>query len=737
MDIKSYFTKQGSKKYSTPNTSVLSSIRKEIQQESPSRSKPNKKRSDRLNTTSVRNVNVDDVVLELDSDGESPIPSSLRKSMAPKRPNSSTGSGERPKKAKTISEPELKKEKIEKTIARSPHKKEVLKEHKKENSSDVRKLAKEDVTKRGEKQKVSTETRKDVVRESSKSETKKVDSAVDVPWVDKYRPKSLAQLVGQHGEKSPLNKLLHWLKEWPKHNLGEGAKIKKPKPSPFATQTDGTPFKAALLSGTPGVGKTSSAHLACESLGLKFVEMNASDVRNKKHLEAQIAQLTGSHQIEEYFGKKNSDIHAEDNKVHHVLVMDEVDGMSGNEDRAGIAELIQIIKDTKIPIICICNDRSHPKIRSLSNHCFDLRFPKPRVEQIRSRIMTIACQEKIKVSKEELDEIIELSGHDVRQTIYNLQIRGLSSGSELQKKDCAINTFDAARRLLDSRASLTEKQEMFFVDYNIMPLFVHENYPNMKNEKHKNLDAIRGLRKAAELISYGDVADKCLRTTGAWKLLNEQCMLGCALPSIAVGGHLKAMIQFPAWLGKNSTANKRQRMMRQLASHAQLKVSANTQSLVTDYVPVLRDRLTKPLLTEESNGVQAVIDVMTEYDLIKDDSEAIAELAVWPGRTDPAAKIQSKVKSALTRALNKSSRMLPYATEDITKGKKKKVAGSTELEIDEEGNLVERGLGDEEDNDEEETEEEEKAVAKVITNTGKSARGKATTRGRGGRGRGK
>ena len=37
--------------------------------------------------------------------------------------------------------------------------------------------------------------------------------------------------------------------------------------------------------------------------------------------------------------------------------MDEVDGMAGNEDRGGVAELIALIKTTRIPIICICNDR--------------------------------------------------------------------------------------------------------------------------------------------------------------------------------------------------------------------------------------------------------------------------------------------------------------------------------------------------------------------------------------------
>ncbi len=56
--------------------------------------------------------------------------------------------------------------------------------------------------------------------------------------------------------------------------------------------------------------------------------------------------------------------------------MDEVDGMSAG-DRGGNKVLIDSIKETKIPIICVCNDRQHPKIRSLANYCYDIRFHKP------------------------------------------------------------------------------------------------------------------------------------------------------------------------------------------------------------------------------------------------------------------------------------------------------------------------------------------------------------------------
>lgn len=74
-----------------------------------------------------------------------------------------------------------------------------------------------------------------------------------------------------------------------------------------------------------------------------------------------------------------------------------------------------MIKNTRIPIICICNDRQHQKIRSLANYCFDLRFQKPRVEQIKGAMMSVCFKEGIKISSQALSEIIMASGQDVRQ----------------------------------------------------------------------------------------------------------------------------------------------------------------------------------------------------------------------------------------------------------------------------------------------------------------------------------
>ena len=125
--------------------------------------------------------------------------------------------------------------------------------------------------------------------------------------------------------------------------------------------------------------------------------------------------------------------------------MDEVDGMAGNEDRGGVAELIQLIKKTKVPLICICNDRGDQKMRSLVNYCYDLRFPKPRSEQIKGSLMSIAFKENIKISPNVLNDLIASSNYDIRQCIHNLSMLG---AGHIQVKDM-INSSQQAKPIKD------------------------------------------------------------------------------------------------------------------------------------------------------------------------------------------------------------------------------------------------------------------------------------------------
>lgn len=93
--------------------------------------------------------------------------------------------------------------------------------------------------------------------------------------------------------------------------------------------------------------------------------------------------------------------------------MDEVDGCSAS-DRGGIAALIKVIKNTRMPIVCISNDHSSRKIVSLLNHCYDLKFQKPGTTEIVKRLGMIAVKEGLRIELTGLEKIIEFSAHDIR-----------------------------------------------------------------------------------------------------------------------------------------------------------------------------------------------------------------------------------------------------------------------------------------------------------------------------------
>lgn len=495
-------------------------------------------------------------------------------------------------------------------------------------------------------------------------------------WVDKYKPTQLKQIIGQTGEKSNARKLLHWLTNWHK-NRAAGT---KPQGKFFNKSDDGSGFRAALLSGPPGIGKTTTATLVCKEAGFSYVELNASDTRSKKSLKGEVAESLDNKTIVDFIGGTNKSTEGK----KHCLLMDEVDGMAGNEDRGGLQELVALIKSSHIPIICMCNDRNHQKMRTLSNYCFDLRFQRPRVEQIKGAMMSVAFKEGLKIPPPAMNEIILSANQDIRQVLHNLSMwtageKNLTydqakKDSKNAKKDFKLGPFDVCRKVFvggEETAGMTinDKSDLYFHDYNIAPLFVQENYIHVipfaaKGNVGRHLSL---LARAADSLCDGDRVDRSIRERQSWNLLPSAAMYASVIPGEYMRGSLPQMVSFPSWLGKNSTTGKTDRILQELRTHMSLSTSANKLSLNLDYLPYLRKFLTQPLVVKENDGIPEVIDLMDKYDIIKEDFDNILEVTKWPNSDDPMSQLSSKTKAAFTRTYNKEVHMTPYATGTLTK----------------------------------------------------------------------
>ncbi|KFQ81902.1 Replication factor C subunit 1, partial [Phoenicopterus ruber ruber] len=514
-------------------------------------------------------------------------------------------------------------------------------------------------------------------------------------WVDKYKPVSLKAIIGQQGEQSCANKLLRWLRNWHKNASEDG----QAKTNKTGGKDDGAGFKAALLSGPPGVGKTTTASLVCKELGYSYVELNASDTRSKNSLKEVVAESLNNTSIKDFGSGTSSSVSRK-----HILIMDEVDGMAGNEDRGGIQELIGLIRHTKIPIICMCNDRNHPKIRSLVHYCFDLRFQRPRVEQIKGAMMSIAFKEGLKIPPPAMQEIILAANQDIRQVLHNLNMwcakdKSLTydeakADASRAKKDIKLGPFDVVRKVFAtgeeaSRMSLIDKSDLFFHDYSLAPLFVQENYVHVKPaaaggnlKKHLVL-----LSRAADSICDGDIVDKQIRSRQNWNLLPTQAIYASVLPGELMRGYMSQFPVFPSWLGKFSSTGKHDRIIQELAMHMSLRTQMCKRTVNTEYLPYLRDALVQPLKDFGADGVQKAITFMDSYCLMKEDIENIMEISTWGGKPSPFSKLDPKVKAAFTRAYNKEAHLTPYSLNSVKTSKRQ--SGAVNLELNEDLNVEE------------------------------------------------
>ena len=168
-------------------------------------------------------------------------------------------------------------------------------------------------------------------------------------------------------------------------------------------------------------------------------------------------------------------------------------------------------------------------------------------------------------------------------------------------------------------------------------------------------------------------------------------------------------LAFPSkGLGHQSTMSKKKRLLLDLSRCIKLNAFANPSEVAMDYVPVLRHRLCAPLLADAADGVPTTLKMMDEYLLSKDELETItselrlADIKVDGKATevsaDMYAKVDSKVKAALTRGYNKESHTVKFIKPKMgaammSKGKTTKAVGRSGEEKESDDDYVDDDEG--------------------------------------------
>ncbi|MFW9807690.1 MAG: replication factor C large subunit [Candidatus Thorarchaeota archaeon] len=301
----------------------------------------------------------------------------------------------------------------------------------------------------------------------------------NLPWPEKHRPRKLDSLVGNH---EIIQALKNWVESW---------RFKTPA------------MRAALLIGPPGTGKTASVGALANELDMELVEFNSSDKRNKDNIETLVWRAASQQTLDGRF---------------RLILLDEVDGLSGTSDRGGVGAILKVIKEAVHPIVMTANDPDSPRLKDLLKVCQVFNFEIIDDDDIEKVLINIISENKVSVSAGIIEEIVEGSGGDLRAAIADLESQVRSGSASLvvepSSRDSRKGTEETLRHLFASmnskmaRKALNESE----LNHDELVLWLEENL-------HLHLTTPRELEKGFEQLSLADVSLGRIMRNQNWKLL--------------------------------------------------------------------------------------------------------------------------------------------------------------------------------------------------------------------------
>lgn len=387
-------------------------------------------------------------------------------------------------------------------------------------------------------------------------------------FVEKYKPRTVQEIIGH---KDQIKELTAWLQGFPGEKRG------------------------VLITGPPGIGKTTMAHLVANTCGYKVAEYNASDTRSVKALDG--------------LGFKRL--------FKEVVIMDEIDGLSG-----GIGDIAELIKKSQVPIICIANERP-PKLKPIISVTQEIKCARP----MKITVAAALSKKILGTTKEQIERLCEQSGNDIRSILNTLDFAQGSAVMTTQK-DKEEDIFSATFKLMrNKKMNFTEADDLVFTDYNMVPLMVHEAYAAAAT-------TVDELADAAERLSFGDLISKQVMTD--WTLLPHVASNTTAVTKM-VTGQAPSQI-FPQLLGKESKRNKHRSWCKELAKRMGILSKSMRMDMGSIHTMVLNWM---------HHDKKEAVRKMTELGLVREDLDTFHDLAM------EKVEVPSKIKTAITREFTK------------------------------------------------------------------------------------
>ncbi|KAF9509023.1 hypothetical protein BS47DRAFT_184538 [Hydnum rufescens UP504] len=378
-------------------------------------------------------------------------------------------------------------------------------------------------------------------------------------WVDRYRPQRFVDLVG---DERVNRETMSWVKEWDQCVFGLKKKKRKLKRKwneiEDEQDTSNAPEdpwhrpreKILLISGPPGLGKTTLAHVIAKQAGYHVLEVNASDARSGSAIDDRVKPALES-------GR------AMGTTKPVLVIIDEIDGATGENSGAAsgfVNKLVALTVDPPKkrrdggggskgkrpllrPIICICNDLYANSLSKLRLHARIIRMNPSSPLLVSKRLQHICSMEDLTAENRALNLLAEICKGDLRSCLNALQFIKMKSQSVtesivrtatigVKEADTSIHSVwtDLLHPISKKRAknlAMTEEDERKYVsriarsvegsgNFDKVVLGVFEHYTTL----HPHESTLKRFQAANECLCSYDLLSEMMRSGQEYGLLN-------------------------------------------------------------------------------------------------------------------------------------------------------------------------------------------------------------------------
>lgn len=271
-------------------------------------------------------------------------------------------------------------------------------------------------------------------------------------WTEKYRARKFTDLIG---DERTHRQVLRWLKGWDPIVFPG---LAKSRPKKTGKEEEQQPHrKVLLLTGPPGIGKTTMAHVCARQAGYEVLEINASDERNKDVVRGRIKDAVGTENVRSMNEAGGDKTRKSGRPI--CVVVDEVDGVVSGSGSGGEGGFMKALIDLVLldqknssrgtdqsaksgrkkkgdnfrllrPLILICNDVYHPSLRPLRSSAIAeiIHVRQAPLENVVDRMKAVFNKEGISCDNDGVRKLCEASWGLTGRRDRNSHNRGAGEG---------------------------------------------------------------------------------------------------------------------------------------------------------------------------------------------------------------------------------------------------------------------------------------------------------------------